>query len=54
MDTEEGKVEAKTYGVEIKGFPTLYTFVVVLFCIKSMVITHSAMSQIPQALGERK
>ena len=27
MDTEEGKQEAKTYEVEIKGFPTLYTFV---------------------------
>ena len=27
MDTEEGKEEAKTYEVEIKGFPTLYTFV---------------------------
>jgi len=27
MDTEEGKKEAKKYNVDIKGFPTLYTFV---------------------------
>jgi len=29
MDTEEGKKKAKIYNVEIKGFPTLYTFVTV-------------------------
>mgnify|MGYP001236859895 CR=1 FL=1 len=27
MDTDAGKEEAKKYNVEIKGFPTLYTFV---------------------------